>query len=165
MIIILMFTCHYLTIEPPTRCRSCFKNYEPTSTSLSTVSSKNLWPSQTMGWVWYLSHIWFHMVLHENEWLKKRWKHWFRWRSCWICWSWSSWARQTATTTSKQLKILQTSNRFEKNKQTSKYLFIKQTNLMTNKCFQVLRRALSDEHQALLCLKLCSEMEEVCFLI
>ena len=26
---------------------------------------------------------------------------------------------------------------------------------------QVLRRALSDEHQALLCLKLCSDMEEV----
>ena len=27
----------------------------------------------------------------------------------------------------------------------------------------MLRRALSDEHQALLCLKLCSEMEEVCY--
>ena len=69
-----------------------------------------------------------HLISHGFTWkqmiLMKRWKHWFRWRSCWICWSWSSWARQTATTTSKQLKILQTSNRFEKNKQASKYLFI-----------------------------------------
>ena len=35
---------------------------------------------------------------------------------------------------------------------------VKKTKLVQS---QVLRRALSDEHQALLCLKLCSDMEEV----
>ena len=35
---------------------------------------------------------------------------------------------------------------------------VKKTKLVQT---QVLRRALSDEHQALLCLKLCSDMEEV----
>ena len=43
----------------------------------------------------------------EFEMLKHR-----RLPSCWIFWSWSNWVRQTATTTSKQVRMLVTGNRY-----------------------------------------------------